>query len=250
MTVTMLTPLSREEFQSVVHRVVSELQRKYAEHLLYVAAYGSLARGAETPFSDIDLLAIVDKGEAREHGWLYRTTPVDVHVLPLRKVRERILRVDGFWPHEVGLLLKHHVYLDRAGIAERLRRWHAQALRRVKMETYAGFYNYIGKMQRGWEERNPEVMRRAAWEIFFMSCMDLALLNRRFYTDHMRMTEEIEDFELLPEGFLEHAKKLFHPDLEQVYLAAKDLFEIHLRLAKEYGYEMKSLSQAEQIRID
>ncbi len=250
MGVAMLTPLSREEFQSIVQRVVSELQRKYGGRLLYVGAYGSLARGAETPLSDVDLLAIVDEGEAEERGWLYGTTPIDVRVLPLRQVRERILQVDGFWPHVAGAFLSHKVYLDQGGVAQQLRRWHVEALENVKMETHAGFYEYMGKMQRGWEERNPEVVRRAAWELFFMSCMDLALLNKRFYIDHMRMTEEIEDFELLPEGFLEHAKKLFHPDLEQVYLAAKDLFEIHLRLAREHGYEMESLSHVEEIRID
>lgn len=248
----MLKPIRRAEFQAIIRRVVSELERVYKDRLLYVAAFGSLARAAETPLSDIDLLAIVDEGPAGAHTWLYRTTSIDVSVLPLEKVRERIFRVDGFWPHEVGALLKHKVYLDRGGISKRLGRWHAQALRRVRrpVDPHAGFYEYLGKMERGWQTRNPEVMRRAAWEIFFMSCMDLALVNRRFYFDHMRMTEQIKQFRIVPKGFVKHAKNLFHSDLGEVYRAAQALVRIHLRLAKAHGYEMKSLSRVDQIRID
>lgn len=248
----MLKPLARAEFQAIIRQVVSELKRKYRDRLLYVAAYGSLARGAETPLSDIDLLAIVDKGASENRAWLYDTTSVEVRVLPLETVKERILRVDMLWPHEVGSLLKHKVYLDWGRTAENLRRWHARAVRTLKrpVEPYAGFYEYFGKMARGWGERNSEVMRRAAWEIFFMSCMDLALVNKRFYSDHMRMTEEIEGFDLVPEGFLEHARNLFHSDLGEVYRAAQGLFKIHLQLARERGYEMKPLDRVEKIRIE
>lgn len=92
-------------------------------------------------------------------------------------------------------------------------------------------------------------MRRAAWEIFFMSCMDLALVNRRFYVDHMRMTEQIKDFGIVPKGFVKHARNLFHSDLVEVYKAAQALVRIHLRLAKAYGYEMKPLTRVDEIRI-
>jgi hypothetical protein len=216
-----------------------------------VAAFGSLARAAETPLSDIDLLAIVRTGPPAAHVWLYGTTSIDVNVLPLSKVKERILRVDESWPHEVGALLKHKVYLDRAGISKQLRRWHADALRRMKkpVNPHAGFYEYLGKMERGRASRDPEVMRRCAWEIFFMSCMELALVNRRFYVDHMRMTEQIKDFEIVPKGFLTHARNLFDSDLEKVYKAAQGLMRIHLRLAKANGYEMRGLTRLDQIKI-
>lgn len=231
--------------------MVTELERGYGDRLVYVAAYGSLARASATPLSDIDLLAVVDDGKKADHSWLYGTTPVDVHVRPLEEVKDRILRIDGFWPHVVGSLLEHRVYLDRGRVARKLRLWHGQAVGKMEgsIQPSAGFYEYLGKMERGWDERNPEVMRRAAWEIFFMSCMDLALLNKRFFTDHMRMIEQIEDFDFVPPGFLEHARDLFHSDLERVYDAARGLFEIHRSLAKEFSYEMKSLTRMEQIRI-
>ena len=132
-----------------------------------------------------------------------------------------------------------------------MKRWHAEALRKVKkpVEPYAGLYEYLGKMRRGWASRDPEIMRRAAWEIFFMSCMDLALVNRRFYVDHMRMTEEIKDFRIVPKGFVKHARDLFHSDLEKVYKAAQALVRIHQKLAKAYGYQMKPLTRVDQVRI-
>jgi predicted nucleotidyltransferase len=248
----MLKPLARAEFQAIINRVVSELERAYKKRLVYLAAFGSLARAAETPLSDIDLLAIVRTGPPAAHAWLYGTTSIDVNVLPLSKVKERILRVDESWPHEVGALLKHKVYVDRAGISRRLRRWHADALRWMKkpLDPHAGFYEYFGKMERGWKARDPEVVRRAAWEIFFMSCMDLALVNRRFYVDHMKMTEEIKEFSMVPRGFVKHARNLFHSDLDVVYRAAQALLRAHLQLAKEYGYKMKSLTKIDQIKID
>ena len=247
----MLKPLARSEFQALVRQVISELERVYKDRLLYVAAFGSLARAAETPFSDIDLLALTRKGPSGAHSWLYGTTSIDVNVLPLARVKERIFRFDEFWPHEVGALLKHRVFVDRGGISERLKRWHAEALGRVKrpVEPDAGLYEYLGKMRRGWASRDPEIMRRAAWEIFFMSCMDLALVNRRFYVDHMRMTEEIKDFRIVPKGFVKHARDLFHSDLEKVYKAAQALVRIHQKLAKAYGYQMKPLTRVDQVRI-
>jgi hypothetical protein len=248
----MLKPLARSEFQTLIRRVVSELERVYGPRLLYVAAFGSLARGSETPLSDIDLLAIIRSGPPAAHTWLCRTTPIDVTVLPLEQVKERIFRVDQLWPHEVGALLQHRVYVDRQGIAEKLRRWHANALKRAKrpIVPHAGFYEYLGKMERGWASRDSEIIRRAAWEIFFMSCMELALLNRRFYPDHMRMTEQIKTFRIVPRGFVKHARNLFHSDLEVVHAAAKALVRIHLNLAEAHGYRMKSLTRMEQIRID
>lgn len=252
MEANMLKPLARSEFRALIRQVISELERVYRDRLLYVAAFGSIARVAETPLSDIDLLAILRKGLPGSHTWLFGTTSIDVNVLPLDKVKERILRVDEVWPHEVGALLKHRVYIDRGGVSKKLRRWHAEALRRRKrpVDPHAGFYEYLGKMERGWESRDPEVMRRAAWEIFFMSCMDLALVNRRFYVDHMRMTEEIKGFRIVRKGFLKQAKNLFHSDLEEVHKAAKALVRIHLSLAKAYGYQMKSFARLDQIRID
>jgi len=247
----MLKPLARSEFRALIRQVISELERVYKDRLLYVAAFGSLARGTETPLSDIDLLAIVRKGPPGNHTWLYGTTSIDVNVLPLEKVKERIFRVDEFWPHEVGALLKHKVYVDRGGIAERLRRWHAEALKRLErpVDPHAAFFEYLGKMERGWASRNPEVVRRVAWEIFFMLCMEIALVNRRFYVDHMRMTEQIKKFRIVPKGFMKHARNLFQSDLEKVYKATQALVRMHLNLAKAYGYQMKSLKRVDQIRI-
>lgn len=143
----MLKPLARAEFQALIQRVISELERVYKGRLLYVAAFGSLARGAETPLSDIDLLAIIRKGPPAAHAWLYGTTSIDVSVLPLEDVKERIFRVDESWPHEVGAFLQHTVYVDRGRIPDNLRRWHGEALKRVKkpVDPHAGSTNTSGR---------------------------------------------------------------------------------------------------------
>ena len=122
------------------------------------------------------------------------------------------------------------------------------------MEEYripkdSGYYEYFSKAHRAWEDRDPEPLRYAAWEIFFMSCMDLALLNRTFYVSHTTMTRQIEGFELVPEGFLGHARRVFDPSLDRVYEGAGGLFEIHLALAAQHGYAMEGLTDVSQIRL-
>ncbi|MCJ2520170.1 MAG: nucleotidyltransferase domain-containing protein [Candidatus Thermoplasmatota archaeon] len=250
----MLTPLDAEEFQSIIAHVISELERKYQERLLYVAAKGSIARGTETPISDIDLIAVADPGGRDAYEWLYHSTPVDVVVYPLEEVKERILNVDGLWPHEVGSLLVHRVYVDRGDVHQRIRGWHEEALRedwkfREACE-FIGFFEYFSKVQRAVESDSPEVLRYAAWEIFFMSCMNLALLNKRFYYDHTTMTDQIEQFDFVPTGFLEKARDIFRRDQRRVFLGARALFEINLRLAKEFGFERATIADVGQIRVE
>lgn len=232
--------------------MTAELVRRYGPRLLYVASFGSVARGEETPLSDIDLYGVVGKGASRVYSWPYGTTPVDVVVMPRQEVRRRLLQVDRRWPHRVGKFFVHQSLHDAASMAEQLRRAQAPALTRV--ETYRiprepGFYEYFSKAHRAWEARNPEPLRYATWELFFMSCMDLALLNKRFYVNHTTMIRQIEDFPRVPDGFLRHARQIFDPSLDQVYEGAQGLFEIHRQLAAEHGYAMEALADVGEIRL-
>ena len=249
----MLTPLMEDEAQSVVDRIVRELERTYGDDLLYVAAMGSLARGTFSPFSDIDLVALIESERRASHRWLYKTTPVDVAVLPLQKAKKRILEVDGLWPHEVGSFLLNRVYLDRGDVRAKLDRWHAKILREGSTFRGAceilGFFEYFSKVQRAQEQGNAEILRYAAWEIFFMSCMNVALLNKRYFYDHTTMTNQMTGFDFLPPGVLEASQDVFHTSLESVARGARRLFEINLSLADEYGFAQGVIDDVEQLRI-
>lgn len=249
----MLVPLKRHEFRRIIGRVVDELKRKYGSGLLYVAAKGSIARDATTPYSDVDLIAVVKSARENGYEWLYRTTPVDVSLYSLADVRDNILTVDGFWPHRVGSFLVNKVYVDRASVAEKIRRWHKAALQKDdsfrQACEYVGFLEYYSKVLRARRMRNAEVLRYAAWEIFFMSCMNIALLNKRFYYNHTTMIEQVRGFEFVPEGFLESAGNIFSRDLVRVAGAARTLVGINLKLAEKFRFEKKGLTSIRQLRI-
>jgi len=251
----MLAPLTRSEFRRVTDRVINELGRKHGSQLLYVAAKGSIARDAATAYSDVDLIAVLKSAQAQNEGyeWLYRTTPVDVNLYTLNGVRNSILKVDGFWPHRVGSFLVNKVFVDRAGVAEKIRRWHKSALENDQSFRraceFVGFLEYYSKVLRARRTMNAEILRYASWEIFFMSCMNIALLNKRFYYNHTTMIEQISRFEFVPEGFLGSARSIFSRDLTKVVQAARSLVRINQELAEKFGYEKKGLTGIRQLRI-
>lgn len=249
----MLVPLSKSEFPRIIGRVIDELERKHGAQLLYVAAKGSMARDTATAYSDVDLIAVLKSTKEEGYELLYRTTPIDVSLYTLDGVRKSILNVDGFWPHRVGSFLVNKVYVDRADVGKKIRRWHEAALENDQsfMEAceFVSFLEYLSKVLRARRSMNAEILRYAAWEIFFMSCMNIALLNKRFYYNHTTMIEQVSQFGFVPGGFLRSARNIFSRDLTLVAEAARDLVRINQKLARKFGFEKRPLTSLRQLRI-
>ena len=71
-----LQPL-QEQPEDIVNVIIEKLRAKFGETLLYVGGKGSLANGGFTPFSDLDLVVVLNDDSAeRYETFIYNTTPL------------------------------------------------------------------------------------------------------------------------------------------------------------------------------
>jgi kanamycin nucleotidyltransferase len=188
----------------------------YREQALVCGVYGSVAHGTDTPWSDLDLLFIVDdECPAQGRHLLYRGTAVGYRVYRLRKLLDILTRPSLRWPFHMGVL---EILEVLHGEPDRVGRW-LELGRSVPVQE---FYKALGDALPGlvWEsygrvhsialrgeDRN---LHAVILEVLFEMRTALCLLNRSWVThDYYEGLVDSFAFERLPDGYRDLVPALF-----------------------------------------
>ncbi len=93
----------------------------YGDHLTAVGIYGSVARGEDGPFSDLEMMAILDEGESHTFEWTTGAWKAEVNVLPLLEALARASALDEEWALTQGQFVHVLPLLDAHAIFPELR---------------------------------------------------------------------------------------------------------------------------------
>jgi kanamycin nucleotidyltransferase len=191
---------SRADRLSLAGAIVERLKSVHGSQLLAVALYGSVARAADGPFSDIEMwvaLAEAPNGETvdKDHQWVHGPGIAEINVMSLSALGEYAARVEADWPVTHGQFVYARAVWEApssAGLVEDLRRVAAEpepdAIQRALSEAIVGnLYELVGKLRNAGEGASTAFLAmQAALEVV---CIN-GLAARRCFTSRAKSLQE------------------------------------------------------------
>jgi len=154
-------------FDETTQRAVVLVKRQYP-NVIGVMVHGSVARGEPGPFSDIDLVAVTNRGtKPSEFSYFDGNIYVGIGFLLVAELEKEFSDPKAFfWAR--GSAKATSVLYDRNGVLKRiLARWRSakpsqHILEKSHWDTYHNIIEYSGKLRNGWRNRDEYLTRYAA----------------------------------------------------------------------------------------
>jgi len=249
------------ERMRIAEGLCDRLTGKYADGILMGGVYGSVARGIDTKWSDLDMLFVTDdRCEAQGQHLIYRGTAAGYMVIK-RGELEGLLANPSLesvcgWPFYMGVLSMIKVLCGDASLVEtwldigrsvpevKFRENLEKHLPELILESY-------GRIFSSRERGNEDDWYCAVLEVLFEMRDALCLLNGSWvmhdYAQGMRDTFE---FPKLPRRYKEIVPLLWQArDIDTAMPLAKELVENFRELLREEGIRMREFSSVSDIPV-
>jgi kanamycin nucleotidyltransferase len=249
--------MTHEERLELMQATARRLVERHPGEVELVFAVGSVARGTDTPWSDVDMTAVVtEKSALPSRHFLCRGTAVGVVTIKRGRLEEILARPCAEWPFWMGCLSVAKVLQgDPALVAEWLRLGRSapdeafrSALEELLPELVVESYGRILSCRERGDDRDawPCVLE-VLWEMQKALC----LLNRSWVThDYHGGFEDTLAFEKLPEGWPGLVWQLWSArSLDEIEPLATQLVEAYYRLLAREGIEMKDYPSAGELPL-
>lgn len=247
---------------ALAHQIAAQLQTHFGEHLLALGVYGSLARGTDGPFSDIEMWCVL-RGEGVDDAYEWTTGPwkAEVDVRSLDTIQKEASELDGGWAMTHGSFAHVLPLYDPEGLFPALAARvfaHADAeFEQIIHAVIVGeIYEIVGKI------RNLSVAYPAQFPpslpLYIVSLAQygawlVGLANRRLYTTTSVMFAESlacadypTGYEQLCEGVM--SGRLSEP--ERLYEVVENYWEGVERWAQKRGLEINQTLEQLLSEID
>jgi hypothetical protein len=242
---------------ALVEGLAGRMYEAYGDRLLLAGVYGSTARGTDTPWSDVEMLFVVEDGcEAQGTHLLFRDIVLGYRVYR-RGELEEILRVPSRkWPFHMGVL---SVLKVLQGDEMQVRNWlrigqsvpDAEFRRALRESLPDMVHEAYGRVMSCLERGNARDVTHAAIEIMYEMRDSLCLLNRSWVThDYWAGIEDSFSFAKLPESYERLMRALWDArDLEAIANVSTQLVSNWKALLEREGALPTVYEEVEQIPI-
>ncbi|NOU63972.1 hypothetical protein GC096_08030 [Paenibacillus sp. LMG 31461] len=98
--------ISRNERLETCHEIASRLHEVYGEKILAIGVYGSVSRGTDGPFSDIEMFCVLNESSESvdfSYEWSAGPWKAEVEVRSADVLLKTASTVEGSWPLTQGL---------------------------------------------------------------------------------------------------------------------------------------------------
>lgn len=204
-------PQDRAQRLQIVDRIVADLHATYGDALKAIALYGSLSRGMDGEFSDIELWCVLTTpgvDECRE--WVYGPSKAEVDIYGEDVMRAGALKVEPMWSlHQGAIINCRPLFGDRAYFEE-LRGLvmspPPHAFDEVIAEMVVGeFFEWMGKLRNGVARNDLLFLPITTCNFTLHLALMAALLHRHIYTTSSSLMKEALALPSLPDGYAELA---------------------------------------------
>jgi kanamycin nucleotidyltransferase len=200
-------PISAEERRQNAQEIAQALQAHYGERLLALGIYGSLGRGTDGPYSDIEMHCIV-QGEGIDECFEWSTGPwkAEVDVYSPEVILGLAAEVEGDWAITHGAYVKVLPVFDPGGFFPRLKetvlsqpeevfRW------RMKEVIIGDLYELVGKARNAWAAQTLGCLPEYALHLARGTAGLLGLAQRYLFSSSTTFFEEALRLPEQPAGF-------------------------------------------------
>ncbi|UHA75882.1 ANT(4')-I family aminoglycoside nucleotidyltransferase [Paenibacillus sp. 481] len=216
--------MSRSERLQTCHEIAERLHEVYGERIIAIGVYGSVSRGTDGPFSDIEMFCVL--GEPSEsstpiefsYEWSSGPWKAEVNVCSADVLLENASTVDGEWPLTHGPFFAPLCLYDPKGFFPTLKEAAEsptkEDFRHAINETLVGeMYEFIGKLRNIHLNGPHTYLPYLAMQFAQYGAMLVGLHNRKLFTTGAMVLPEALELPNLPDGFDDVARMVMSGEL-------------------------------------
>lgn len=193
--------------QAIINRIVADLQKSYGDQLIAIGLYGSMSRGSDLPYSDVELCCVVQgEGIDETKEWVYHPSKAEVNIQSPDCYETDLLDVDEAWAIWKGSFLDMTpIYGDDRFFDERRKLVHAPADGEFN-NAIAGMivgelYEWMGKLRNARHVGDDTILPQLAFKFVEHCALMLGLAHRHCYTTGSSMVKESLQLPNRPDGY-------------------------------------------------
>ncbi len=189
-------PITRRERLALAYEIADRARAYRSGDLLAVGLYGSLARGDDGPYSDIEILCVLrTRDEDYSHEWTAGPWKAEVDFASENVLLAQAAEVDGRWPLTHGAYVHVRAIHDPEGVFPRLRRV-VLGQTREKLDAalrcliVEDIYELVGKVRNARHLGQASGLPLLAMHLALHGALLIGLANRALYTSGAKVLAE------------------------------------------------------------
>ncbi|MFW9853516.1 MAG: nucleotidyltransferase domain-containing protein [Candidatus Thorarchaeota archaeon] len=217
------------EYPELADYLCKKALKKYRNEIGIVAVYGSFVTGTQTPYSDLDLYAILDSGTKSRPKWsfIYNGVPVDFWSMSWKDAEQLAEGgEDHVWSVSASLFHNNRVLYSRS--SEDLRRFEQIKAKtsvtqekhlKIILDIFSRLFIYPEIVKRAGMQNDLLSARWAGWNLVNSSIEIITRINSNFLTKNWGSNlHQVLDLPRLPKDFPEYVQHLTTSDNIDVIL--------------------------------
>ncbi|RAT96563.1 ANT(4')-I family aminoglycoside nucleotidyltransferase [Brevibacillus sp. Leaf182] len=213
--------ISRSERLQTCQEIAERLQEVYKEKVLAIGVYGSVSRGTDGPYSDIEMFCVLEEsGEEIEFSYEWSAGPwkAEVNVCSADVLLNTAATVEDDWPLTHGPFFSPLSLYDPKGFFETLKKAAESPSQEAFTENINGIlvgemYEFIGKLRNVNLNGPHTYLPYLAMEFAQYGAMLIGLHNRQLYSTGAKVLPEALELPHRPAGFDQVASLVMTGDL-------------------------------------
>ena len=211
---------AREEKWAMVRKIRDKWLEGYTQEVLAIGVYGSMARGTDGPFSDIEMWAVMRNGVAISgHEFVLGAFKVEIDVITRKAFFEMAETIDDGWAIKAGTFIDvvplhdpDHIFAAVKRMAMELPNARVHDVMREFMIWEP--YETMGKLRNSLRMGNEAYVALGAKDLTWQAAKLIGLANRQYYTTRARTLAESLKMPSRPDGYRELAEVIMSGRLE------------------------------------
>lgn len=243
--------MSRNERIQICHEIVDRLHEVYKDNILAIGAYGSVGRGTDGPFSDVEIFCVLHQTAEPVndvHEWVAGPWKAEVNVISSEILLQDASTVEDDWPLTHGAYLTPLPLYDPEGFFKALREAAESPVDEEFTENINGIlvgemYEFIGKLRNASMSGSYSYLPYLAMEFAQYGAMLVGLHNRKIYTTGATVLPESLLLPQRPAGYDPVARLVMDGDLAdpaRIISACEAFWNGLVQWADEHGYVIES----------
>lgn len=191
----------------LAEQIAEKIRMYYQEHLLALGIYGSLARGTDGPYSDIEMFCIIEgEGIDNSYEWSEGEWKAEVNIYSLDLLTRLAGEIDSEWSITHGALMMVQPVYDPQDIFSYLKEVvlsHTEEAFQEAMEDLivGEVYELVGKLRNSHAQQNWGCVPFFTMDLIkFAACL-VGVSNHHLYTSTRKFLEESLMLSDLPQGY-------------------------------------------------
>jgi kanamycin nucleotidyltransferase len=217
-------PVEREQRLKLAREIADRAIAVRGQHILAIGLYGSIARGTDGPYSDIEILCVLDTlDEDYDYEWVHGPWKAEINFLSKNVLLAKTANVDERWPLTHGAFCNILAFHDPHNFFATLRdvvlsqpQEHFAAA--IRSCIVFNLYEMMGKLRNARYSYNTAYFPTLALHATTIGAYIIGLANRYHYTSASHLLTESLTFPNRPSGYDELCHLVMSGDLRDPQL--------------------------------